>query len=62
MRGKENVDSRRRRRGEKRMLTVGGEEDGEREREGGRERVRGRRKTEVEIAAGVEVKYNFGYN
>ena len=34
----------------------------ERGREGGRERIRGRRKTEVEIAAGVEVKYNFGYN
>ena len=34
-REKENVDSRRRRRwrGEKRMLTVGGEEDGEGKRE-----------------------------
>ena len=32
-RGKQNVDSRRRRRGEKRMLAVGGEEDGERGRE-----------------------------
>ena len=28
-RGKQNVDSRRRWRGENRMLTVGGEEDGE---------------------------------